>query len=176
MSQHTVGMLSGLSYGNTRWIAVLLALFVVTSGVAVAQSDQPDWAESTFEEFSGMVDVYNEAITSVDLGIAGDQLSGEKVNLVVNDADGESATFSFELDSQLRMTDLDLGPRDDATLRMSTDRETVSEIVNADNPAVEFRDAVASGDVTFSGIGTTNAVKWTVINTVADLGRMLGLF
>jgi hypothetical protein len=162
--------------GNGRWIAALIALLVVTSGITSAQSDQPDWADSTFEEFEGMVSVYNESITSVDLGIAGDQLQGETVNLAVTDADGATATFSFRLDGQLRMTELDQGERSDATLRMSTDRETLNETLNAENPAVVFRDAVADGDISLSGIGATNAVKWTVINTLADLGRSLGLF
>lgn len=158
-------------------IATFLALLVVTSGLAAAQStDQPEWADEAFAEFEGMVAVYNESITAVDLGVAGDQLANERVNLVVTDADGATATFSFRLDGQLRMTELAQGPRSDATLRMSLDRATFDEILTADNPAVAFRDAVAEDDIRFSGVGTTNAVKWTVINTVADLARSLGLF
>jgi hypothetical protein len=161
----------------TRLIGVLLAVLVVTSGAAVAQSaDQPAWAAAAFAEYEGMVAVYNESITSVDVGVAGDQLSNERVNLVVTDADGATATMSFRMDSQLRMTELKLGERPDATLRMSTDRGTFDRIAAADNPAVAFRNAVASGDITFDGIGTTNAVKWVVINTVANLARSLGLF
>jgi hypothetical protein len=164
---------------RTRWIAVLVALLVVSSGVAVAQddgADQPEWADQAFEDYSGMVDVYNQQITSVDLGIAGDQLSGERVNFVVTDDDGETATFSFRMDNQLRMTELEQGPRSDATLRMSTDRETLERILDADNPAAAFRNAVTDGDVTFDGLGTTNAVKWVVINNVANFARALGLF
>jgi hypothetical protein len=161
-----------------RWIGVVLAILVVTSGVSTAQSaqsSQPDWADEAYGEFSGMVATYNESITQVDLGIAGDQLSNERVNLVVTGADGETATFSFRMDDQLRMTELDQGPRSDATLRMSTDRETFNETLTADNPAATFRDAVADGDIRFSGIGTGNAVKWTVINSVAGIARSLGL-
>jgi hypothetical protein len=163
-----------------RWIGVLLAFLVVTSGVVVAQSDtasdQPAWADAAFAEYEGMVAVYNESITAVDLGVAGEQLSGERVNFVVTDGDGETATFSFRMDDQLRMTELQQGARSDATLKMSTDRTTLNEVVTADNPAVAFRNAVAGGDITFDGLGTTNAVKWVVINTVASLARSLGLF
>ncbi|MFA1609621.1 hypothetical protein [Halobellus rubicundus] len=169
-------MNSARSVGSLRWLATLLALLVVTSGLAVGQSDQPEWADEAFAEFGGMVAVYNESITAVDLGVAGDQLENERVNLVVTDADGATATFSFRLDGQLRMTELDQGARSDATLRMSLDRETFDEIIAADNPAVVFRDAVAAGDIRLSGVGTTNAVKWVVINTVADLARSFGLF
>ncbi|RLM56669.1 hypothetical protein DVK02_09245 [Halobellus sp. Atlit-31R] len=153
-----------------------MAALVATSGLAGAQTDQPEWAETSFEEFSGMVAIYNESITSVDLGIAGDQLQNERVNLVVTDADGATATFSFRLDGQLRMTELTQGERADATLRMSTDRQTFNGTLTAENPAVVFGNAVADGDIRLSGIGTTNAVKWAVINTVADFGRGLGLF
>jgi hypothetical protein len=173
-------MESVLFGSHTRWIGVLLAVFVVTSGVAVAQSDagsdQPAWADEAFAEYEGMVAVYNESITSVDLGTAGDQLANERVNLVVTDDDGATATISFRMDSQLRMIDLQQGARSDATLRMSTDRGTFDDILAADNPAVAFRNAVTSGDITFDGLGTTNAVKWVVINTVANLARSLGLF
>ena len=163
---------------SSRLIGVLLAFFVVTSGAAVAQSasDQPEWADEAFAEYEGMVAVYNESITEVDLGVAGSQLAGERVNLAVTDANGSTATFSFRMDSELRMTELEQGARSDATLRMSTDRETFQQVLNADNPAVALRNAVMNDDITFDGLGTANAVKWTVINTVADLGRMLGLF
>jgi hypothetical protein len=166
--------------GYTRWIGVFLALLVFTSGVAVAQSgsasDQPAWAAEAFAEYEGMVGVYNESITSVDVGVAGEQLANERVNLVVTDTNGTAATISFRMDSQLRMTELQLGEHPDATLRMSTDRATFDGILAADNPAVAFRNAVTNGDITFDGLGTTNAVKWSVINTVGNLARSLGLF
>lgn len=165
-----------------RWIGSILALLVVTSGVGVvtaqsdAASDQPEWADEAFAEYGEMVAVYNESITSTDLGIAGDQLANERVNLVVTDSDGSTATFSFRTDSQLRMTEVKQGTRADATIRMSTDRETFNETLTADDPAATFTSAVTEGDIEIDGVGTTNAVKWTVINTVADLARSLGVF
>lgn len=165
---------------HTRVVSIVLAVLVVTSGLAVAQSDgesdQPAWADEAFSEYEGMVAVYNESVTSVDLGVAGDQLSNERVNLVVTDSDGSTATFSFRTDSQLRMTEVKQGTRADATIRMSTDRETFNETLTADDPAATFTNAVTEGDIEIDGLGTTNAVKWTVINTVADLARSLGVF
>ena len=169
--------MSALRYSpQFRWLGVFLAVLVIASGVATAQSDRPEWADEAYAEFGGMVAAYNESITGVDLGIAGDQLANERVNLVVTDADGDTATFSFRMDSQLRMTQLSQEARSDATLRMSADRQTFNETLTADNPAVAFRDAVAGGDIRFSGIGTGNAIKWTVINSVAGIARTLGLF
>lgn len=170
--------MESIRFGGSRSVAALLALLVVTSGVGVAQSgsSQPAWADQAFADYRGMVGVYNDAITSVDLGPAGGQLAGERVNLVVTDTDGTTATMAFRMDDQLRMTELQQGERADATLRMSTDRGTFEGILSADNPAVAFRTAVTDGDITFDGLGTTNAVKWVVINNVVNFARALGLF
>jgi len=170
--------------GYARWVGTVLALLVVTSGVgavtaqsdADSASDQPEWADEAFAEYEEMVAVYNDSITSVDLGVAGDQLANERVNLVVTDADGSTAAFSFRTDGQLRMTEVKQGTRADATIRMSTDRETFNETLTADNPATAFTNAVAEGEITIDGLGTANAVKWTVINGVTSLARSLGLF
>ena len=172
-----IGMES-IRFGRSRLVATLVALFVVTSGVGVAQSgpDQPAWADEAFADYQGMVAVYNESITSVELGPAGGQLSGERVNLVVTDVEGATATIPFRMDDQLRMMDLQQGERPDATLRMSTDRGTFEDILAGDNPAVAFRTAVTNGHITFDGLGTTNAVKWVVINNVVNFARALGLF
>jgi len=172
-----VGMVS-TRLGGSRLAAALLALLVVTSGVGVAQSGsgQPAWADQAFADYQGIVGAYNDAITSVDLGPAGGQLAGERVNLVVTDTDDTTATMSFRMDDQLRMTELQQGERADATLRMSTDRETFENVLAADNPAVAFRSAFTNGDITFDGLGMTNAVKWVVINNGVNFARALGLF
>lgn len=166
---------------HPRLIGIILAALVVSSGIALAQSqsgseDQPAWADEAFAKYEGTVSIYNDRITAVDLGIAGDQLANERVNLVVTDTDGSTATISFRMDDQLRMTELEQGPRSDASIRLSADRVTFERILDADNPAVAFRTTVTNGGISIDGIGATSAVKWVVINTIADLARSLGLF
>ncbi|MDR9382120.1 MAG: hypothetical protein RI560_10700, partial [Natronomonas sp.] len=97
------------------------------------------------------------------------------VNLVVDDpANGSEASVSFTLDDDLRMQEVELGPRDDATLRMDTDKATMDEIIASDSPEAEFRFAVVNDDITISGIGTFAMIKWVVIDVVAVVLR--GIF
>jgi hypothetical protein len=157
-------------------IVVLVALTVIGAGSlpAVAQSTQPGWADDLYQRTQGMVSTYNEQVTEDDLGFAAGQLTGERINLLITDeTSGETATFSFRMDDQLRITQLAQGPREDATLRMTTTRATVDQIINAEQPAQVFRSAVRRGDITIRGVTVVNQIKWTAINTVGDA---LGLF
>lgn len=154
-------------------LVIALVLVVAAAGVAVtpavAQSDQPDWAAELYGDLTPMVETYNENVNASDLGIAASQLRNEQVNLVVTDTDGSEATASFRLDSDLRIQDLSQGPSDDATMRMSTDRETMTSVIEASDPSAAFQNAIADRDIRINGIGTVNAVKWTVLNTLADI-------
>lgn len=160
-----------------RAIVALLVVTLVSSAIAhpaMAQSDQPDWADDLYEDAQSMVGTYNEQVTEADLGRAAGQLKGERINLVITDqSSGETATFSFRMDEQLRITELDDAPREDATLRMTTDRQTVDRINSAEQPGQEFRDAVRNRDIEITGVSMVNKVKWTVINSV---GGALGVF
>ncbi|PSP85647.1 hypothetical protein BRC83_02670 [Halobacteriales archaeon QS_1_68_17] len=141
---------------------------------AVAQSDQPAWAADLYDRTEGMVEVYNGNVSKIDLGVAGDQLANERVNFRISDGD-EEAVFSFRMDGNNRITQLSPGPRDDATLVMETDRETVEGIIEARNPAAAFRDAVLDDEITISGVGAVNGVKWSAINVVSDAARVFDL-
>ncbi len=156
-------------------LATLLSFSMVLAGglaaPAAAQGDQPEWGDQMYTELEGMVGVYNENVNAEDLGVAASQVRNERVNLVVTDSDGSQATASFRLDSELKIQELQQGTRDDATMKMSTDRQTVDRIVESNNPSRAFQNAIQNGDITIDGIGTINAVKWVVINNAANLIR-----
>jgi hypothetical protein len=149
---------------------LLVAVVTVSVSPAVAQTDQPDWAADMFDRMEPMVETYNENVNADDAGIAGDQLKNENVNLVVSD-NGTTAAVSFRLDGQLRMQNLSEGTRDDATMKMSTDRDTIERIIAATDPSTAFQSAVRDGDITIDGLGTVNAVKWVVLNTISGFLR-----
>lgn len=159
---------------------ILLSLAVVAAAGAVAtpvaaQGDQPDWAVDMFDRMGPMVETYNENVDADDFGFVAGQLQNQKVNLVVDDpANGTEASVSFRMDGDLRMQELELGTRDDATIRMSTDKATMDSIITSDSPVAAFREAVLDDEITISGIGTLNSVKWTVVNIAADVLR--GIF
>jgi hypothetical protein len=160
---------------------LLLALVVVTASLgavsapATAQTDQPEWATDTFERMDEWIPTYNEQVSVDDFGPAASQLKNERVNLVITDTNGETATASFRTDENLRVQAFSMGIRDDATIRMTTDRRTLSRVLDSPAPANAFVTAITTGDITISGIGTIATVKWAVINVAADLARAFGL-
>jgi uncharacterized Zn-binding protein involved in type VI secretion len=135
---------------------------LIGGGAAPAE---PEWASSLYERLSSYTDDYNARVGSVDLGPVAGQLASESVNLFVDTEDG-TASFSFRTDATNRIETFERGDRDDATLRMETDRATVDRIADAESPVAAFRQAVADGDIRIHGLGPVNAVKWTILNGV----------
>ena len=161
---------------NAVRVALSFALVIAGAGAvagpATAQSGQPAWADDLFDEMGPMVETYNANINASELGMAADQLRNQNVNLVVTDvANDTTATVSFRMDSQLKIQELEQGSRDDATLEMSTDKATMDSIIAADNPAVAFQNALTppDSDITISGIGVINEIRWAIINVIASL-------
>ncbi len=152
-------------------IATVVVVSVASFGVApaLAQSDQPAWADEMFGSFEGFVSTYNENVDASDLGIAADQLKNERVNLIVTDADGTQGTASFRMNAQLQIQELEQGTRDDATLKMTTDRATIDRILESNTPTTAFQNALMDGDIRIDGIGVINSLKWAVINVLASL-------
>jgi len=161
-----------------RMVVSLMLVVAAAGAVATpvaAQSDQPAWAVDMFDRMGPMVETYNAEVDASDFGLMAGQLQGEKVNLVVDDpANGTEASVSFTLDDNLRMQDLALGTRDDATIQMSTTKETMDGIIASTTPSTAFKDAVVAEEITISGLGTVSQVKWAVINVIG--GVLQGIF
>jgi uncharacterized Zn-binding protein involved in type VI secretion len=130
-----------------------------------AAPSEPEWARSLYERLSTYTDDYNARVQSADLGPIEGQIAAETVNLFVDTEEG-TASFSFRTDAATRVKAFERGDRDDATLRMETDRATVDRIADAESPVAAFRQAVADGDIRIHGLGPVNAVKWTILNGV----------
>lgn len=136
-------------------------------------STEPAWVTSLYGQLTSYLQEYNAAIESDETGPIESQLQNEVVNLYVT-ADGGEAVFSFRTDGENRIETFQRGSREDATVRMETDRETVDRITESDTPARAFREAIVDDDVTISGIGTLNGLKWWALDTVRDLLTFVG--
>ena len=165
---------------STGVLAVVIALVLAAAvPAAAAQSGQPAWADEMYADFDAMLPEYNEKISSGSSGsleIAKSYIGGERVNFVVTDSDGQTATFSFHMDEDLRLTEFEQGPRDDATLRMSTDRATVEEIMQSSSPDSAFYNAVLGGEIEMDGLGVISAIKTIGISILLGAANQLGLF
>ncbi|WP_350355387.1 PAAR domain-containing protein [Haloglomus halophilum] len=135
---------------------------------------EPVWVLELYERLASYIERYNGAVGGADLGAAQEQLASEQVNLRVTAAEGV-AEFSFVTDGQTRIGSFQRGPRDDATIRMETDRETVERIEAADRPARAFRDALVDDDISIRGVGTVNRVKWAIAEFAEEVADLFGL-
>ncbi|TKX86984.1 hypothetical protein EXE43_05430 [Halorubrum sp. SS5] len=139
-------------------LAVALLALVAATGGAVAQSSGDDLYESLEE----MVPTYNDNVDGINLGPI--NLAGTS-NIYVEDGDS-TVTYAVTMDDRNRITGLSESPSDDAVRKITTDRETIRGIVDADDPATAFRDAVANDDIAISGESgqPIEQLKWAVIN------------
>lgn len=151
--------------GPPNTVVAGAATVVIGAG---ATATEPSWAAALYDQLTTYVSAYNEAIRETDLGPAGRALASERVNVIVTTADGEAA-FSFETDGTGRIEGVDRGPRDDASVRMETDPETVDRIAEASTPVTEFHRAVKDGDIAIRGIGRINRIKWRILTGVSDV-------
>jgi hypothetical protein len=124
-----------------------------------------------YDQVTTIVASYDDS--QPDLGFAGGLITGNVVNFRVTGPEGDRATVSFRVTDDNRLTDVRAGARDDAKIRMTTDRATVDRIANAEKPGTAFRDAVEAGDVRISGRGFWSGIVWFVVNR---LGGLVGVF
>jgi hypothetical protein len=95
-----------------------------------------------------------------DVGVAGSQISGEVVNVRVRG----SGTYAVEFDEHLNVEAFSGCGRDDATLEVETDTETVTDIEESNDPVGTIGRAYRDGDVRVEGIGAVNSAKWEVLD------------
>lgn len=142
---------------------------LVDSGTTSAE---PSWIASLYDELTTYVEAHNEDVEGADLGTAASQLGGESVDLYVATDEGE-AEFSFRTTEAVEIREFERGTREDATLRMETDGETVETLADADDPVGAFEQAIVDGDVTITGIGLLRNLKWDVIGVLTDVAGVL---
>lgn len=152
------------SSGRVNRLVAVAFLVSVLGGGAVAQVGEPTWADGTGAALERVVAGYNAAVDGVDVGPAARLVRDQRVTLTVTDTDGSSAQFSFRTDADLHVVDFGAGPRDDATVRMFTDPETVGRIAAAPDRAAAFESAVTAGDVRIEGVGLLNRAAWALVS------------
>ncbi|SHG57956.1 hypothetical protein [Halobaculum gomorrense] len=150
-------------------VASLLVASVAVAPVA-AQSDRPAWSGEVFAQLEAGFELYNGASGGVDLGPLSGQIENKRVNLYVSDG-GETAVYSFRMTGDGRVVDLRESAHDDATLRMETDRTTMSHIADSasgEQAANRFADAVQNDDIVIRGErgNLVAQVTWGVLNAL----------
>lgn len=152
--------------GASKWRAnsARYNMTITRDGGPSAETEPPeddeDPVRSAFERLA-------EETSDEELGLGTGQLAGEVVTLDV--ADG--GVYSFEITEEFDIAAFRGCGREDATVRLETDRGTIDAFATADDPTRELLDAYRGDDLTVDGLGTVNAVKWTVVNGVSDVAE-----
>jgi len=121
---------------------------LATSGPTTLGVDRFD--RTFYTQLSTIVASHNEG--DHDLGRAGTLLTGNVVNLHVTGPDGDETVVSFRITDEGRIEDVGAGAHSRAKIKMSTDRETMRSISDANNPGAAFRNAVQSGAIRIDGL------------------------
>ncbi|WP_396613920.1 hypothetical protein ACH9L7_18905 (plasmid) [Haloferax sp. S1W] len=125
-----------------------------------------------YRQLATVAETYNNN-EAVDLGVLGSHINGERINLHITTADGDTAVVSFRITEQSRVRDLRAGPHPDATLRVTTNESTARRLLNDDHPGAAVSQAVVDGGISIDGLGRYNAVKWLLLTTVLDVMRAI---
>jgi hypothetical protein len=161
----------------SRILTVLLALFVVTAGVsgtAVAQSDDPAWADELFGQMQTMVEPYNERAGSLDLPIGNSLLENARITAEVSDDAGNTVYYRMETNDQKEITSLERGEHPDPTLKIVTTLSAMDDIASSQDPVGELATKIETGEVQLKGVGITNAVTTTIIDVLRFASGLFG--
>lgn len=141
-------------------------LTITRSGTPVESDQRTDESgDASTDTVQKAFDRLEVDASNTDLGFATSQLGGEVVNLRVRG----SGVYSFELGENLDIEDFSGCGREDATLEVETDQDTVHRIEDSDSPTRELQTALDGDDIRVQGIGPVNRVKWGAIHVAKDL-------
>lgn len=129
-------------------LAVLFLVVGVAAGGAVAQADDPAWADEVHADLERGAATHNAWVEREEPSFVGDRFAeNEHVTLTVSDEGDAAAVYSVHTDDEMRVTDVNRGPARDETMRAFASKPALEDVAQADNPAAAFGDAVASGDI-----------------------------
>ena len=144
----------GMFGGWTVRAAVLAAVVVGgVSGAVAAQTAGPAWAGPMFEEIGDAAAEHNAEARTGGTGLfEGWLVRDSRVNLVVDGPDGSRVVYSFTVDQRFRIHDLERGRIAEPTLRVTTDRSTLRDVLAAGDRATAVRQAVRDGRISVKRI------------------------
>jgi hypothetical protein len=125
---------------------VLLAVVLVAT-TGAAQADPPAWEDTLFEDMERAADEFNARGGFHESGtLEAWLLRSARINLYVH-GDDSTVTYSFRIDERLHVTSLQRGEGSDPTYRVQTSRQTVEEIIAAENKDAAIRSGIQTGTI-----------------------------
>lgn len=154
---------------STRFVSLFLAVALVAvaaSAPVFAQESETPSDEEMQQLLEEGVALYNDNVEQLDVSFARSLIAGKTVNVYVEDGD-ETHVFSASVQDDMRIDDISTGPNDEASTRITTDRQTLETIADSSDPLAEVQDALADDRIRVSGERghPVDQVVWTVANT-----------
>lgn len=145
-----------MNYQKTLFVLLVAVLFSFQAAHAAEMDynailNNLNESDMDLEFINSLIDL--ESIPEEVKGIIGN----EKINIYI---EGIEKPLYVAL-SDGKIVDAGLGARDEATMRIDTDMETVGEVVEGKK---SFQDALMDGTVTYGGVGFFNWLKFAIIN------------
>ncbi|PSQ17563.1 hypothetical protein BRD00_07640 [Halobacteriales archaeon QS_8_69_26] len=134
-----------------------------TAGGA-AQAASPDICG---QSPAGLVESYNDNIEDVP-SLVRDQVSNSRIHLKVNGEAG--GDYAVDTDSRGRIESYAEGEPESPKLRVVTDCESFTSMVEADDPSEAFWREYRSGDIDFVGVGLVQGIVVDGVELVAAFG------
>lgn len=156
------------------WILILACLLIVE----FAAAEETDWQDmaaeeiinEAFDEEGNLKPEYQEELGNFDLSDAPPELTslieGERSNIKVELENGEEVTIGIVVEDS-RIEELQLGGVENPTSEITTSEETVKEILSSEDPAGEFSEAFAQGEIHYESKSPETFLKGLIINTIA---------
>lgn len=116
---------------------------------------------------------FNQNVASSGGGRILGMVSGETVEARIQMNSGETAFLTIRFGSGGQIQDFAPGAPASPTMRMTTTEPVIRRVMNAPNPAVAFRQAFDSGEVSINGVGVVNTVVVEFGKIVYDVGRTI---
>ncbi|WP_416840790.1 hypothetical protein [Haloferax sp. DFSO52] len=148
---------------------LVVALVVTSTGPALAQESQ-----TSSDEMKALLDegvaLYNENVDQLDVSFAESFIAGKTVNVYIEDGD-ETHVFSAVVEDDMQIADVKTGPNPDASIRITTDYDTLESISSSSDPLGVVEQAIRDDRIRVTGEkgNLVDQTIWTLANIIKGL-------
>lgn len=156
---------------NIKRLSVLVLLtFVVSSCFALPVSAITEDEIETY-----LLVEYNAFISSnPDVPFVKSIFGEQVIHILITKTNGD-IEFSVVTDEDAYITEIKSGAPENPTLLVTSNEETVNNILNSDDPASEAMNALNNGDIDYKGVGIKNKIVVGVTKIAQFFANLLGL-
>lgn len=156
---------------NIKQLSVLVLLtFVVSSCFALPVSAITEDEIETY-----LLVEYNAFISSnPDVPFVKSIFGEQVIHILITKTNGD-IEFSVVTDEDAYITEIKSDAPENPTLLVTSNEETVNNILNSDDPASEAMNALNNGDIDYKGVGIKNKIVVGVTKIAQFFANLLGL-